>query len=513
MNISNFFNKISILLFACFLYSCANMVNPSGGLKDVDAPVLLKSKPKIYSTNFTGKKIELTFNEYLNVKDIQKQLIVSPGDIEVDVKKQGKNLILELDKNPSENTTYIINFGDAISDYTENNITKDFKYIFSTGSEIDSLELSGFVVDAIKKEKIKDAIVCLYKSNNDSIVYKSKPDYTVRTNENGFYKFTNLKNNSYKIFCLKETNNNKIFDSQEEEIAFNDTLIELNKNSKNSALILFTEKPQQRKLLNKSFTYLKAELIFNKKNNIKLVSLDKSIDTVIYSNKKDTILVYYRNIPDSSYIYLSEENKIDTIAAKFSKSIKKADFNLSVENKIIDNVLLIKSNDLFRINQLDSMVIMEDSINIKFDIKPVAYNIYKVEYPFNKEKNYTIRIADSVFKSYNGNYNKPTLSKINFYKNEEFGTLTISNCSENKIYELLNEKFEIIRSTTNKNQKTINYKNVLPGTYKLRIINDENNNGTWDTGNYLKHIQPEKIEYYSNPIKVRANWDMEIVIP
>lgn len=510
MNRITNFSKLILLISSSFLFACANMVNPSGGLKDVDPPELVKSKPKIYSTNFTGKKIELTFNEYLNLKEIQKQLIVSPSDIEIEVKKTGKILTLQLDKTPQINTTFIVNFGDAISDYTENNITKDFKYIFSTGPEIDSLEISGIVIDAIKKEKVKEAIVCLYNSTDDSIVYKRKPDYTVRTNENGIYKFTNLKSSTYKIFCLKETNNNKIFDSQDEEIAFNDTLIELKQNSKINPLIIFTEKPQQRKLLNKSFSYNKAELIFNKKNDIELVSLDKSIDTIIYSTKKDTILAYYKNMPDTSFIYLSENNKLDTIQVKFPKSSKKSDFNISVENKILNKNLLIKSNDLFKIKNLDSLTILEDSIKIKYNIKQISYNIFSIEYDFNKEKNYLIKLADSVFQSYTGNYNKPYSSKINFYKEEELGTLTINNIQPNKIYELLNERLEVVRRTIHATESNINYKNIFPGSYTLRIISDDNKNKIWDTGNYLKHIQPEKIEYYTNPIKVRANWDLEI---
>ena len=121
--------------FIFFIYStyfllsaCANMVNPSGGLKDEQAPQLLKSKPELNSTNFNSKSIELTFNEYINLKDIQNEFIISPSNIEAEVKKDGKKLKIELSENPKENTTYILNFGNAISDYTENNIYKDFKF-------------------------------------------------------------------------------------------------------------------------------------------------------------------------------------------------------------------------------------------------------------------------------------------------------------------------------------------------------------------------------------------------
>lgn len=486
------------------------MVNPTGGLKDVDAPVLVKSKPKILSTNFTGKKITLTFNEYLNLKDIQKQLIVSPGDIEVEVSKQGKNLELIFDKEPSPNTTYIINFGDAISDYTENNISKDFKYTFSTGNNIDSLELKGNVLDAFKKEKVKDVIVCLYKNLDDSIVYKSKPDYTVRVNENGEFKFTNLKENNYKIFAMKESNNNKIYDSEDEEIAYTDSIIKLDGNKKVSTMLMFTEVPQKRKILNKTITAQKVELLFNKKNNINLINLESSIDTIVYSKNKDSINVYFKDKTDTAFLYLNENNKTDTLRIKFPKASKKSDFNISVENRIIDKQLLIKSHDLFKVSMLDSLQLFEDSLKVNYKIKALAYNIYALEYNFDKEKNYKISIADSVFKSYNGSYNKYYQSKISFYKDEDFGTVTFLNCSKNKIYELLNERSEIVKRSISNSENNIIYKNVLPGSYRLRFIDDENKNGIWDTGNYLEHKQSEKIEYHLTPIKIRANWDLEI---
>lgn len=486
------------------------MVTPNGGLKDEEPPILVKSKPKKLSTNFKEKKIELTFNEYLNLKDLQSQLIVSPADINVEVKKTGKNITIELDKQPQENTTYILNFGDAISDYTENNISKDFKYIFTTGVEIDSLQLSGAVVDAIKKEKVKDVIVCLYNTFEDSVVYKRKPDYTVRTNENGEFKFTNLKANTYKLFCIKETNNNKIFDSQEEQIAYLDTLIKLKQNIKLKTLTLFTEKPTNRKLINKAISYQKVELTFNKKNNAEVINTDKSIDTAIYSENKDSIIVYYNSMPDTAFLYLTENNKVDTIKIKFSKNAKKSDFNISAENKIFKNDLIIKSYDLFNLNQLDSMVLLEDSNKVKYQIKQLSYNYFILTYHFDQSKNYLLKISDSVFKSYQGVYNKEMYSKITFYKKEELGTLKINSISNNTIYELLNEKLELVRRSIIKKDTEINYENLLPGIYKLRIISDENKNNTWDTGNYLQKLQPEKTIYYPNPIKIRANWDLEI---
>lgn len=490
------------------------MVTPTGGEKDINPPKLVKAKPLNLSTNFNSKNIELTFNEYLNLKDIQNQFIISPSDIEADIKKDGKKIIIKLSNTPKSNTTYILNFGDAISDYTENNILKDFKYIFSTAENIDSVKFEGDIIDAYKMEPIKDVIVCLYSdTTSDSIVYKRKPDYTVRTDDFGKFKFTNLKNSKYRFFAIKESNNNKIFDSQDEQIAFSDTIINLNQNLVISNIKIFTENPKERKLLSKDISYQKVVLILNKKNNIQLIDVNPEIDTIIYSKDKDTIITYYKNNADSTSLYLSENNKIDTVNVKFPKSLKKKDLNISFDTKLFNNKIILQSSDYFHINNLDSIKLHEDSTIIDFKIKRLEYNKFELAYNFDKEKKYTITIGDSAFVSFQKMYNKKIKTGIGFYTDEELGTLNIkSKINNNIIYELLNEKNEIVKRSISNKEENINYTQLIPGTYRLRIIKDLNKNGVWDTGNYIQKIQPEEINYYINPIKIRANWDMEIEV-
>lgn len=502
-----------VLLTSALLTSCANMVSPSGGVKDVDAPKLLRSKPENNSTNFNSKNIELVFDEYINLKDIQNQFIISPSDINAEVKKDGKKLKIILSDNPKENTTYILNFGDAISDYTENNIAKDFKFIVSTGNEIDSLSISGAVVDAYKKDAVKDVIILLYKDlENDSIVYKRKPDYTVRTNETGQYRFTNLKKNKYKVFALKEENNNKIFDSQDEQISFLDTILDLENNTQIGDLKLFTETPQKRKLVAKNISYQKVELVYNKESNIKLIDVHSKVDTIIYTPKKDTISIYYTENADSTSLYISDEDKIDTIKIKFGKSLKKNDLNINVDAKIIGNKVLISSYDLFELNNSDSILLFEDSIKVDFELTKDSYNKFYIQYNFKEDKKYNLFIDDSSFVSFQKMYSKKNKQNLYFINPEDYGNLNIKTLNKEEIiYELLNEKNEVIRKSEYALNE-INYNNLLPGTYRLRMIYDTNRNKKWDTGNYLKKLQPERIEYYINPIKIRANWDLEIVL-
>ncbi len=512
----NYIPKKIIYFLCCtylFMSACANMVTPSGGLKDIDAPKIIKSEPPQNAKNFNEKNIEITFDEYINLKDIQNEFIISPSNIDAEVKKDGKKLKIKLSDSPKENTTYILNFGNAISDYTENNISQDFKFIFSTGDSIDSLSLSGNILNSFNLDPVKNVIICLYTDIlDDSIVYKRKPDYTVRTDETGKFRFTNLKANKYKLFAIKEENNNKLFDTQEEEIAFSDTIINLKQNAQFSNIKLFKEKASKRKLVSKDISYQKVELIFNKENNIKLIDLHPKIDTVIYSSKKDTINIYYTENADSTAIYLMEENKIDTIKVKFAKSLKKRELNIAIDPKINNNKVLISTYDLFEINKIDSIQLFEDSIPVKFTLEKIKYNKYVLNYKFDIDKKYYIIIADSAYISFQKNYNKKIKSVLTFMKPEDYGTLSIKPLANDSIiYELLNDKNEIINTNVNV-KETIVHTNLNPGTYRIRMIYDANKNYKWDTGNYLKNIQPEKIEYYINPIKIRANWDLEIVL-
>lgn len=511
MKIQQYFIGASILFFVLSVASCANMVSPTGGPKDTTSPYLISSNPQPNSLNVNSKEISITFNEYIDLKNIQNEFIISPSNVEADIKKEGKKIKINLSEKPSENTTYILNFGNAIVDYTENNIAKDFKFIFSTGNVIDSLSISGNVLDAFKFEPVKDALICLYVNPlNDSIVYKNKPDYTVRADEQGKFRFTNLKENTYKLFVLLEENNNKIYDSETEQIAFIDTLIHLEKNIQLSDLKLFKEVPKKKKLINKSISNQKIELTFNKENNSKIKSEDKNTDTILYSKKNDTISIYYKNKIDSSTIYVLENNKMDTLQFKFTKNLKKRDLNIVIDNKIIDDKVSISSNDLFRINNIDSIKLYEDSQLVKFTLLKNSYNTYLIKYNFTIDKRYELNIGDSAFVSYEGVKNKKVKNIVQFRKFEDYGNIIINlNKNENIIYELINEKNEVVRRTLNEKEK-LNFTYLLPGSYRLRMINDENKNGVWDTGNYIEKRQAEKVEYYINPIKIRANWDLEI---
>ena len=225
--IYSFFLLLSILT----LIRCANPVTPTGGQKDIEPPKTVKCTPPNLSTYFRANEIKIEFDEFVQLKDPNNQVTISPPWLpNTDFKIRGKSIVIKLNDSLRANTTYAFNFGDAISDITENNISRNFIYVFSTGSFIDSLSLEGQVVDAFNLTPQKDVLAMLYMDNNDtipfdSLPYKVKPYYLTRTNENGEFRLINLSEASFKIFALKDINSSFTFDLPDEKIAFLDSLV------------------------------------------------------------------------------------------------------------------------------------------------------------------------------------------------------------------------------------------------------------------------------------------------
>lgn len=206
------------------LFSCANQGTLTGGGKDTFPPVLdsLNSTPN-YQTNFQKQTIDLSFNEWLQLNDVFKQVVVSPPlkeKFDVSLKKKTVRFKFHEDEVLRENATYTINFGSCVQDLSERNPVEDLRFVFSTGDFIDSLEVSGNVVDAFDKKPLKDVLVMLYDNLSDTIVKKEKPFYFGKTDEQGNFIIKNVRADTFKIFALIDGNSNYLFDNSSEKIGF-----------------------------------------------------------------------------------------------------------------------------------------------------------------------------------------------------------------------------------------------------------------------------------------------------
>ena len=554
----NYIIKIIFIIFIpLFFVACANIVAPTGGAKDIQAPKVLKCVPQNYSTNFKETKIRIFFDEFIKLNNINNQSIISPTlDKLPDFNLKGKSIIISFNEKLKDNTTYTIYFGDAIADITENNILSNFQYVLSTGNSLDSLTVKGKITDAFTTKPEEDVIVMLYKNIYDSVPYKERPLYITKPNKSGDFVFSNLKNGIYKMFALKDENNNYIYDMPNEIIAFKDSVISpeiidtvRKDSSKNTIynLFLFKETDTIQKLI-KTNIYHERKLTFIFKHptvNVKITPLNCK-----FENKwnikdlnpgKDTLIYWLTNVDNDSLILEIRDNNIilDTVEfalkhkTKSKLSGKRADisdkflYKINInKNKVFDFYKPVFLNISRPVKEyaLSKIVCLrqtetEDTI-IKDTIRPqisFADSILKkteINYKWKESQSYHIFIPPSTFKDIY-NYTNDTINI--YFKTQSlkyYGTIKLNiNIPETKnvyIIQLLNEKEKILKQDIIKQDETIIYEYLKPATYKLKIIQDSNNNGKWDTGNYLKNVRPEQVKYYDSIIKTRSNWDMDI---
>ena len=221
------FLKFTFILGLIILGSCAKRGSIDGGLKDTLAPVLKMSFPKNQSVNFTGKEIKLVFDEFVKLKGIEKQLIISPPMNQIpDISPTtaSKFITIKIKDTLKPNTTYSLNFGQSIEDNNEANAYKQFKYVFSTGNYIDSLAVGGSIKDAYSKKTDNFVSVMLYEVNDkykDSIIYKQNPRYITNTLDSlKSFRIENIKAGKYQLIAIKDKNGNNKFDPREEKIGF-----------------------------------------------------------------------------------------------------------------------------------------------------------------------------------------------------------------------------------------------------------------------------------------------------
>ena len=220
----------SLLLMAFFAQQCANAVAPTGGPKDNTPPRVVEAVPVNQSINFSGKKIEITFDEYITLENANQNVLISPPLSEKpDIKLKNKTVVVKFKENLAPNTTYTINFGPSIKDLHEGNPFKDYVYSFSTGDHIDTLAIAGKVLKADDKKPAEEVYVGLYaadRDNLDSLPMSVAPNYITKTDKEGRFSLNGLADKKYLVFALKDVNANLYYDLPNEEVAYLDTLVQ-----------------------------------------------------------------------------------------------------------------------------------------------------------------------------------------------------------------------------------------------------------------------------------------------
>ncbi len=524
---NNFKYILFLLVFA--MASCAKKGSITGGTKDTIAPVLKISFPKNFSTNFKGTDIKLTFDEYIKLKDLKKQLIISPpmkNEPLILPTNVSKYLTIKINDTLQPNTTYSFNFGQSITDNNEGNALNQFKYVFSTGAYIDSLSIGGTVKDAYKKEVESFVSVMLYDVNDkfkDSVVYNQTPRYITNTLDSlKTFKLENLKAGQYLLVAMKDYNSNNKFNPKKDKIGFKKQFITI-PNDSAFELKLFREDLAFKAFKPIQISGNKLLLPYEgKEKNSKIVLKNKSeiLSTIITKfPKKDSLQIWFKPV------------KTDSLSLAVSQDKFKGDFKFKIKTQKIDSVNIVavqksvlnfreqftleSATPLTKIDHSKIKIVNKDSVMVDFTTKYDDFN-QRLFFDFKKEplEKYTITIMPDALNDYLGQPNDTLVYKLNTKTISDYGNLRV-NLQNVKhfpvIVELLDSKGEVMASEYSESKTSIDFNLVEPTLFNLRVIYDDNKNRVWDTGNYLKKRQAEEVVYFSKEIDVRANWDVEQV--
>ncbi len=587
-------------LATLLLFGCANVVSPQGGPVDEDPPQVINSTPPNFSTNYDGQDIRIFFDEYIELHNLRQQMLISPPlEKTPETQIRRRSIIMSIEEELMDNTTYNFFFGNAIRDITERNAIDNFQFVVSTGDYVDSLSVRGEVIHAFDLEPAEDVYVMMYDNVYDSVPYKEMPSYISRTCEEGKFEIKNMQKGEYLMFALKDLNFNYIFDLPDEKIAFIDSLVVpeyvraptepkrldtvpgngdefSNAEEEND---MEQEEPSAGEPIDKATQENNDSVnVFNDTHatfyTLHLFQEEDTVQRISSANYSmpGKIIVEFRIPYDSAYVKeyktpFSKDQKIKEFSKdKKSLSIWLDDVNrdslfLEVwdQDHLIDSIeislipresrqrresvepeltitsntgrghtfsyfmdfVLEANNPVKSVDTTQIEVFKNDSIPVDCSWKLFGTTGRKIKFDktFEQETKYSFVFPDSTFTDIFALANKDTLN-ISFTTTHfsNYGTILLDLTlprepadGEKYMLQLLNSRQEVQSEKIITRSDQYKFVHLKPAEYSFKIIHDKNNNGKWDTGNYLKGIQPEPVYLMDENIVVRQNWDHEVI--
>lgn len=528
--IKRIFCSLFILIMILALSQCAKRGSPSGGEKDSTPPKLLRAEPANMTLNFKEKKIRLYFDEYIKLKDVQKQLIVSPplkyNPLITPQGSASKFIEITIKDTLKENTTYTFNFGQSITDNNEGNPNSFLTYVFSTGNYIDSLTVSGVVQDAFNKKVDQFISVMLYELDStytDSTLYKRPPNYITNTLDSSTtFTLNYLKAGKYALFAVKDEAKNNLFDQKVDKIGFATDTITLPTDS-SYVLTLFKEIPDYRVAV-PSYA-AKNRIMFGYQGeykNIVIEPLTKLPDTVktkiLKETGKDTLNYWFTPFETDSIVFKVTNEKwkvMDTFTVK-SRKLAADSLVLTPNQKgaltFGEQFFIGANTPIVQIDTSKIALMNKDSIPVKFVSRlDSVLNRITVNFDLEPNEKYTMDILPGAIEDFFGSANDTIAYRFSTNGYADYGNLGLTlagNPTYPLIVQLTDEAGKKQREIYATEPMDFQFNNLKPSKYMIRVIYDSNSNGIWDTGNYLLKKRPEKVIYYPTVIEVRANWEL-----
>lgn len=523
------------ILFILAFSECARQTQPNGGPKDNDPPELLSSTPTNGEKNFHGNSIELTFDEYVKLKDPKEEILItpSPGANTKFLVKKNK-VIITPEKKLIDSTTYSIAFREGIQDINEGNPTDDLHLAFSTGPIIDSLKIFGSVSEVFKDQVPEKITIGLYQSDTFDI-FKHKPHLFSKSDKQGKFAISNLKPGKYFIYAFDDKNKNQKVDSKSERFGFLANEINL---------------PQDKDTLQIRLVHLDTRKIkltsIRNTSSISIIRFNKPLDSLSLTTEKNPIIYTYGDNRSEVILYKDFDKKDSLRISVFAKDSLDQKLDTAVYAKFTDNKIVQEkfkfsawkvnyerssnllqgeatTNKLLTSINFDSIYIQIDTINFQ-PITPkeitidTLYKTIKLKTTLNinpKQKipNPVLLFGKGAFVSLDNDSSKAQDVKLQIPKSEATGMVSIEIRTKEP-------HFEVLLTTTNnsivksfRDQKKYTFAYLEPTEYKITIIIDSNNNEKWDPGDFFKKEEPEKVFLYKTLEKkisfpIRANWEL-----
>ena len=553
--------------------SCANTTTPpSGGHKDTLPPVLVRTTPPYNAVHFSGKQIELKFNEYVKISDAANQIYLSPPPAKrLQTVVRGKSVVVTFAAPLDTNTTYSLYFGKSIADNNEGNLFGAYTFSFSTGSVIDSLLLSGYVVDAQTLLPKDNITIMFHTQEGDTVVYKTLPRAIAKTDLWGYFAALNLKGVPYRVFAVEDLNKNYKYDDNSETVAFLDSLcvpgtvmvadsfamkridpkdtLGMLARPMERMLYLFKEHPKRQVLREKvrlqprhfflTFSAPDAQI-----NSLQIAGVDSLSLICEHSLQKDTLRYWIvgAQVPDTlkgvvNYMKTDSINRLSPAEEKFTLLPPKADttrakalkIDLSAKPEYVEQTGIIFLFSAYPVELgFDKMTLTytttrNEEAKVPFTFEKDTLNGSKyvlVPQKWTPAVSYTLTIPKGIFKDLYGLVNDSLSHKIALPEASKFGSISVTLKGGQGVYIV-----ELLAKTRDRVLRSLHVpaggKGIFPylsdGNYLIRITEDRNGNGVWDTGSLDQRIQPERVRFLSfasglDLIEIKNKRELEQII-
>jgi len=561
-------------LIMLFILSCAKISAPSGGPKDEDPPLILKSQPPNSTVLFTGRSFAITFDEYVVLDRINEKFMVSPPLAKKpEIRLKGKSLLVSWDEELADSTTYTFYFQDAIRDNNEGNPIPNYQYVFSTGSVLDSLSLTGNVFDANNLEIVEDVTVMMYSNLSDSAPRKLLPRYISRPDPSGGFMISNIRPGQYRLYALKDLNGNSRYDLDDEVFAFSDSVISI---TPDEYYLLTPDtlkyRPPTATETSKPDLFLyglhrlyafrqeskKQYLTFSERRSawslgfglalpsdsgqvsIALTDVPPEAWFLENNRNRDTFMlwitapeVYDRAMIEGLLTYPFTDStgtviaRTDTLNFRYTKPalprggtgrIPPLSLSTNLTGKLRPGTEPLFTAAVPLSDPDTSLITLTQTIDsVK---KKLAYVFVRdsttarrimMKTTLTSGGNYSLLCLRGAFKDIYGNATDSVNYRFSVATDEDYGSikLSLSGYEGDVIVQLMADRDRVVRESYVRSPGVVSFPLLDRGRYRLKAVYDLDSNRVWTTGDFSLLRNPEPVSYYPGELEVKINWALE----